>query len=336
VTTVVRWGVAGPGGIATRFAEAMRMVAGGEITAVASRSLDRAEPYADRFGVRTRYGDYSSLAADPDVDAVYVATPHTRHEADTLAFLAAGKHVLCEKAFALDGAQARRMVAAARDNGVFLMEAMWSRFLPAYRVLQDLVAAGRIGEPLLVEADFGIRIPVMPDHRLFDRALGGGALLDLGVYPVQLCNLVLGAPDRVAADGVVGETGVDEQIVAVLHHPGGRLGVVKAAIRVPLACGARIAGSDGWIELPPFMHCPDAVVVGGSAGTERIDAAFEGDGLRFQIDEVHRCLAAGLTESPAMTLDDTIAVMDALDAIRAQVGVRYDEDGGPSAVAEHA
>jgi predicted dehydrogenase len=320
---VYRWGVAGPGGIAARFAEGMRLVDDGRIVAVASRSLERADAFADRFGIDARYGDYAALADDPEVDVVYVATPHTRHEADTLAFVEAGKHVLCEKPFALNARQARRMVDAARARGVFLMEAMWSRFLPAYRALGEVLDTGRIGEPLLVEADFGFRLPVMAAHRLFDPRLGGGALLDLGVYPVQLCSLVLGAPDRVVADGVVGETGVDEQVAAVLHHQGGALGVVKAAIRVGMACGARISGSDGWVDLPPFMHCPDWIGVSGPNGTERIDGAYEGDGLRFEVAEVHRCLAAGLTESPHMALDETLSIAGTLDAIRAQLGLVY-------------
>jgi predicted dehydrogenase len=323
MTDTFRWGVAGPGGIATRFAEAMRLVDDGEIAAVASRSVERADAFADRFDVPTRYGDYEALAADPDVDAVYVATPHSRHEADTISFLEAGKHVLCEKPFALNAGQARRMADAARAQGVFLMEAMWSRFLPAYRTLVEVLEEGRIGEPLLVEADFGFRLPVMPEHRLFDRQLGGGALLDLGIYPIQLCSLVLGPPDRIAADGAVGETGVDEQVAAVLHHAGGTLGVVKAAIRVPMACAARISGSDGWIDLPPFMHCPDSISIGGLSGTDRIDGAYEGDGLRFQIAEVHRCLADGLTESKVMPLDETVSMAATLDAVRARLGITY-------------
>ena len=319
----IRWGVAGPGGIATRFAEAMRLVGDGEIAAVASRSVARADAFADRFAIPARYGDYEALAGDPDVDVVYVATPHSRHEADTLAFVEAGKHVLCEKPFALNAGQARRMVDAARARGVFLMEAMWSRFLPAYRALAAVLGEGRIGEPLLVEADFGFRLPVMPEHRLFDRQLGGGALLDLGIYPIQLCSLVLGPPDRVVAEGAVGETGVDEQVAAVLHHAGGTLGVVKAAIRVSMACAARISGSDGWIDLPPFMHCPDSITVSGPNGADRIDASYEGDGLRFQIAEVHRCLAEGLTESSVMSLDETVTLASTLDAIRAQLGTTY-------------
>jgi predicted dehydrogenase len=319
-----RWGVIGPGGIADRFAAAMTMVEEGEIVAVASRSLDRADAYADRHGVSARYDDRAALLADPDVDVVYVATPHAQHEADTLAALAAGKHVLCEKAFALDADQATRMVDAARSTDRFLMEALWSRFLPSYRRLRDLLDDGVIGEPLLVEADFGFRMPFDPGHRLFDPDKGGGALLDLGIYPVQLCSFVLGLPERVIADAVLGSTGVDEVVAGVLHHAGGRLGVVKASTRVPMACTARISGTDGWIDLPAFMHCPTSITVHAPSGVQQIDASFEGDGLRFEIDEVHRCLAAGETESPLMPLGESIALMRVLDDVRAQVGVSYD------------
>jgi predicted dehydrogenase len=320
---MIRWGVAGPGGIAARFADAMTMVNSGAIFAVASRSQERADAFGDRWAVPGRYGSYEALAEDPTIDAVYVATPHSRHEQDTLLFLEAGKHVLCEKPFALNARQARRMVGAARARGLFLMEAVWSRFLPSYQALVELLEEGRIGEPRLVEADFGFQMPVIADHRLFDLRQGGGALLDLGVYPVQLCSLVLGRPDRVAGDGSIGETGVDEQVAAVLHHPNGSLGVVKAAICTAMTCSARIAGTQGSIDLPAFMHCPDHLFVSTAAGRERIDAAFDGDGLRFQIDEVHRCLAAGLTDSPVMPLDETVSVAATLDAIRAAVGVVY-------------
>jgi predicted dehydrogenase len=320
---LVRWGVAGPGGIATSFAEGMRMVAGGTIVAVASRATERARAFADRFDVARAYGNYEDLAADDDVDAVYIATPHSRHAADSLLYLSAGKHILCEKPFTINAAQAREVVATARDRNRFAMEAMWTRFLPSYRALSNVLDAGRIGEPLLVEGDFGFRAPVDPTHRHFDLAQGGGALLDLGIYPVQLCFLVLGPPDAVVAQGHVGETGVDEQVAAVLHHPGDRLGVVKTALRVPLACTARIAGTDGTIDLPAFMHCPDHIIVRDASGEERIDAPWEGQGLRFQVDEVHRCLEAGLLESDRMPLDESVAIAETLDAIRAQIGVRY-------------
>ncbi len=320
---MIRWGVVGPGAIATGFAEAMQLAQGGTITAVASRAAERAEAFGERFAVPTRYGDYDSLAANPDVDAVYVATPHSRHEEDTLSLLRAGKHVLCEKPLALNARQARRMAEEARSRGLFLMEAIWSRFLPAYRSLVEVIGEGRIGDPLLVEADFGFRRPVEPAHRHFARELGGGALLDLGIYPVQLCSLVLGPIERVVADGVVGETGVDEVVAAVLHHPAGRLGVAKAALRVGMTCTARIAGTEGVIDLPAMMHCPNSLTVAGPAGVEHIDASYEGNGLRFEIEEVHRCLSDGQTESRVIPLDESIALATTLDAIRTQIGVVY-------------
>ena len=320
---MLRWGVIGPGAIAVGFADAMRMVEGSEIVAVASRSKARADEYGDRFGIATRYGSYETLVEDTQVDIVYVATPQSRHEADTLALLDAGKHVLCEKPFALNGTQARRMVEAARSRGVFLMEAIWSRFLPAYRALVDVVGAGRIGEPLLVEADFGFRRAFDPEDRLFRLDLGGGGLLDLGIYPIQLCSLLLGYPEHAVAEGVLGESGVDEQVAAILRHQGGKLGVVKAALRVGMTCTARVSGSEGVIDIPALMHCPNAFTIASSAGVEHIDGSYEGNGLRFEIEEVQRRIAAGETESPMMPLDETIVLASTLDAIREQIGLVF-------------
>lgn len=214
------------------------------------------------------------------------------------------------------------MVEAARSKGLFLMEAMWTRFLPTYRSLVQLLGEGEIGEPLLIEADFGFRRPVDPGHRLFDLNLGGGSLLDVGIYPVQLCSLVLGQPDRVVADGHVGSTGVDEVVAAVLHHPGGRLGIVKAATRVSLSSSGRIAGTRGSIDIP-LMHCPDHLVLRTADREERIEGPFDGNGLCFQVLAVQRCLAEGLTECSTMTLDETLAIAATLDRIRASLGVVY-------------
>jgi predicted dehydrogenase len=319
---VIHWGVIGPGNIANGFAHAMQMVDDGEIVAVGSRSIDRAHAFADRFGIARRYGDYTSLLADPAVEVVDVATPHARHEADTLACLEAGKHVLCEKPFALNADQGRRMAGEARARGLFLMEAIWSRFLPAYRSLVEVIGSGRIGEPLLVEADFGFRVEDTA-HRLLDLETGGGGLLDLGIYPVQLCSLVLGPPEHVVADGVIGETGVDELVAAVLRHPGDRFGIVKASIRANMACTARISGTQGSIDIPPLMHCPSAFSLVTPAGKEEIDGSYDGNGLRFEIAEVHRCLTAGLTESPVVGLDESISFAMTLDAIRGQIGLVY-------------
>ena len=319
----VGWGVIGPGAIAVGFADAMTMVDGGAIVAVASRSLERADAYAERYGIAARYDDYAALAEDPEVDVVYVATPQSRHADDTLLMLRAGKHVLCEKPFALNEAQARRMVDEARARNVFMMEAIWSRFLPAYRSLVEVVGSGRIGEPLLVEADFGFRRPMEKDHRLFRADLGGGGLLDLGIYPLQLCSLLLGPVEHVAAEGTIGETGVDELVAAVLRHGGGRLGVIKSTLRVNMTCTARVSGTEGVIEIPALMHCPNSLRVLSPAGIDEIDASYEGNGLRFEIDEVHRCLEEGRTESDVMPLDETLALARNLDEIRRQIGLVF-------------
>jgi predicted dehydrogenase len=320
---LISWGVLGPGAIAVGFADAMKLVEGGDIVAVASRSRERADAYGDRYGIASRYDDYAALAEDPGVDVVYVATPQSRHVDDTLSMLSAGKHVLCEKPFALNEAQARQMVEESGRQGVFLMEAIWSRFLPAYRALVDVVGSGRIGDPLLVEADFGFRRPMDPDNRLFRADLGGGGLLDLGIYPLQLCTLLLGPVESVAAEGVIGETGVDEHVAAVLRHGGGTLGVMKAALRVNMTCSARVSGTEGVIEIPALMHCPNALRVLSPAGIDDIDASYEGNGLRFEIDEVDRCLAEGRTESDVMPLDETLALVRTLDDIRRQIGLVF-------------
>ncbi len=325
VTARIRWGIAATGGIAASFAEGLAQTDDAELVAVASRSQERADAFGDRFAVARRHGSYEALADDDGIDVVYVASPQSHHVDDALLFLEAGRAVLCEKPFALDHRQAARMVDAARARGVFLMEAMWSRFLPAYVRLRELLAEGRIGEPRLVEADFGFALPpelaTAADHRLLDPARGGGGLLDLGVYPVQLCSLVLGPPDRVAAVGHVGPTGVDEQVAAVLGHPGGAVGAVKAAIRTGMTCTARIAGTEGAIELPAMMHCPDALRVLSARGIEDLEVPVEGQGLRYQVAEVHAGLRDGRTESEVMGLDETLSIMATLDRIRSAVGI---------------
>ncbi len=324
----VRWGIAAPGRIAAQFAEGLALVDDAELVAVGSRAKERADVFGDRFEIPNRYGSYDELMEDPGVDVVYVATPHAQHEAVVLRAIEGGKHVLCEKPFALNATPGRRMADAARARGVFAMEALWSRFLPSYRVLAELLRDERVGEPMVVEADFGFRVPLMPEHRLFDLAQGGGALLDLGIYPLQLCSMVLGTPDHVVAEGHVGETGADEQVAAVLHHGGGRLGVIKAATRIGLSNTARISGTEGWIELPASMHRPTRVGVGSGNNVDWIEADYDGEGLRFQAIEVQRCLAAGESESPVAPLDETIALADTMDEIRAQIGVVYAADAG--------
>jgi predicted dehydrogenase len=323
----VRWGIAGPGGIATRFVDALGTVAGGEAVAVGSRSFERAAAFAAQHGIARSHGSYAALADDDAVDAVYVAVPHSEHESLARHFLDAGKHVLCEKPMALNEDQVARMVAAATSNQRYLMEAIWSRFLPAYTTLSAILASGRIGEPQHVQAEFGFRMPVMPDHRLFDPALGGGALLDLGIYPLQLANLVLGPVESVSAAGRRGTTGVDELVVALTSHGGGKAATSTASIRLDLGGAARIVGDRGRVDLPTFMHDPRSLTVTTRDGSEEIACDYEGDGLRFQIAAVHADLAAGRLESTVVPLAESLALARTCDAVRAQLGVRYPADG---------
>lgn len=317
----VRWGIAATGGIAAKFAQALHQTADADLVAVGSRSTERAEAFADEWDVPHRHGSYEDLARDDGVDVVYVATPQSRHADDACLFLDHGRHVLCEKPLAMTEAEVLAMAASAHLGERFLMEALWSRFLPAYVTLWELLVHGRIGEPLMVEADFGFRMPVDPEHRLFDPDRGGGALLDLGVYPLQLASLVLGPPDRVSASGHIGATDVDETVAATLHHSSGKLAVVKASIRVNMACTARIAGTEGSIELPAFMHCPESLTVRDAFGrAEVIERPIEGEGLRYQVDEVHRCLAEGERESRVMSLHESAQIAATMDTIRAQLG----------------
>jgi predicted dehydrogenase len=318
----VRWGIAGTGVIAHQFAAGLDQLSDAEVVAVASRTRDGAETFGTLHSIPHRHGSYEALADDPDVDVVYVATPNMRHASDALLFLRADKAVLCEKPFAMSAAEAKLMVRAAAERGLFLMEAMWSRFVPAYVTLRSLLGEGQIGEISLVEADLGFAMPFDPGGRLFSPAMGGGALLDLGVYPVSLCSMVLGPPAQVTAAGLVGSTGVDELVVATLRHAGGGLAVVKAGIRVGLSCAGRIAGSHGAIEIPAFVHCPDHLLLRG----KRLDCAFDGEGLRFEAVEVHRCLRAGLTESPVMPLHESVSIMHTLDTIRSEIGVVFPGD----------
>lgn len=318
MTDIWRWGVAGPGAIAARFADAMAMVPEGTIHAVASRSAERADAYGDRHGIAVRHVGYEALANDPAVDIVYVATLPAHHEQHVRLFLDAGKHVLCEKPFALDFQQARLMADLARRNGVFLMEAMWSRFLPAWTTLVKVLEEGRIGEVRMVEASLGFPFP--PESRVFDRATGGGALLDLGVYALNLCSVVLGHPEVISAAGALSDGGVDEHSGVLLRNAGGAIGLAASSITSALPNTAQISGTRGSIELPAFFHCPDLLNVTTEGRREQIDCSFEGDGMRFELDDVHRSLAAGRTESLVMPLDETLSMMSTLDAVRTHLG----------------
>ncbi len=323
----VRWGILATGGIAATFAADLVDLPDAELVAVASRSQASADAFAERFGIGRAYGDWDSLAADEDIDVVYVATPHSAHRAAAGLCLEAGRNVLCEKPFTLNLREAEELVALARDRGRFLMEAMWMYCNPMVRRLKALVDDGAIGEVRSVSADFGIAGPFPASHRLRDPAQGGGALLDLGVYPVSFAQLLLGEPSDITARAALSDEGVDLQTGAVLSWESGALASVHCSIVGGTATAASVTGSQGRIDIPHGFFFPDHFVLHRDGRDPEKFLADSADGprtsMRHEAIEVMRALRAGETESPLVPLDGTLAVMRTLDAIRDRIGVRY-------------
>jgi predicted dehydrogenase len=319
----VRWGILGTGGIAGLFVQGLGVLPDARAVAVGSRTAASAEAFGERMGIPRRHGSYAELAADPEVDVVYVATPHSVHREATLLSLAAGKPVLCEKPFALNAAEAEEMIDAARQRDLFLMEGMWTRFHPAIVEVRRLLAEGRIGEVRLVTAHLGWRFAPDPAHRLYDPGLGGGALLDLGVYPVSFASMVLGPPVTVGALASPAETGVDAQTGVLLGYPDGALAVLYCTMQARTPGRAAILGSEGRIELRDW-HSPSGFTLHlDGAEPERFSFGRDGNGMEFEAAEVARCLRAGERESPAIPLAETLSVMGTLDRVRAAIGLRY-------------
>ena len=326
-----RWGIAGTGNIAEKFVEGLRQVPDAAVTAVCSRNLEKARAFATRRSIPTAHGSYEALAADQNVDVVYVATPNSRHRDDTEMFLRSGKHVLCEKPFALNEFEAKSVVSTARGEGRFVMEAIWSRFLPVYQALGDVLAERPIGDITHVEADFGFVASTSNDHRVNSRELGGGALLDLGIYCLHLARFVLGGHMAVTATGQLNDQGVDVDATYTLTYLGGAKATLRSTTRHDTPCAAKITGTGGSIAIDRFMHHPPGFSVNVNGRAPEYHRHDEnGQGLRHQVFEVHRCIEQGFIESPRLTHAETLAYAATMDEIRRQLGVRYATDA-PSA-----
>lgn len=362
----VRWGILGTGRIAGEFALGLRQLPDAELAAVGSREAARAEAFALAVGAARARGSYEELVADPGVDVVYVATPNTRHRENCVLALTAGKAVLCEKPFTTNGREAREVVALARKERLFCMEAMWTRFVPLVARAGALVREGRIGDPLAFQADFGITVPSR-ESRVFRPELGGGALLDLGVYLVAMARFFLGPPLEATGYGLVGPTGVDEQASILLRHPGERHSLLLASILSRTPAEAIVLGTRGRLKIHSPFYRPHRISIerladaadGATVGPVPLPVAppawkghlrrayqrfegvlapiarrpevelfepVDGNGYHYQAAEVARCLRAGEVESPRMPLDETVAIMDVLDHLRAKWGVRFPAD----------
>ncbi|MBP0457171.1 Gfo/Idh/MocA family protein [Streptomyces montanisoli] len=324
----MRWGVVATGGIAERFTRDVQEMEDAQVVAVASRAEASARAFADRFGVPRAYGNRTEMFADADVDVVYVATPHSGHLAAAAEALDAGKPVLCEKPFTLNAREARELVALARERGLFLMEAMWTYCDPVVRRLVELVRDGVIGEVRSIQADFGIAGPFPAGHRMRDPKLGGGALLDLGVYPVSFAQLLLGEPERIQADAHLSPEGVDLNTGMLLGWEGGAVAALTCGIEGHSGTRATVTGTRGRIDVPSGFFAPGSFVLHreGVAEPEVVTVASPLHGMQHEAAEVASCLAAGALESSLVPLSGTLAVMRTLDAVRARIGVHYPQD----------
>jgi len=321
----IRWGIIGCGGIAAKFANGLTVLPDAELLAVGSRAENKARGFAEEHNAQRAYGSYEQLAKDADIDAVYIATPHPFHMENTILGLEHGKAVLCEKPFAVNAKQARRMIDTAEDKGLFLMEAMWTRFLPMTRRIKQIVTDGMIGDVRFFQADFCYRNPWNPQHRTLDPELGGGAMLDVGIYPISFASMLFGSqPEDIVSQAHIGETGVDEQSSYLFSYDNGRLAALSSAIRTQALGQALIAGTDGMIKIDStFWRAEKATLITADGKEVIIEEPLESNGSNYQTAEVHDCLRQGKTQSDIMPLAESLAIMETMDKIRNQWGLKY-------------
>ena len=325
MSTTIRWGIIGTGNIAHQFARGLAELDDASLVAIASRTKESADMFAEEFGVKYRHLSVKQLAANEHVDVVYVATPHPMHKDNTLECLNGGKAVLCEKPFCINTSEATEMIKCARENGLFLMEAMWTLCFPAMVKVREIINSGELGDIRQVHANFSFRGDWDPEGITLNPAFGGGALLDVGVYPVALAQMVYQQdPTRISSLAHIGETGVDEQSSVTLGYDNGALAVLTSAIRTETHQAAAVYGTEGYIKIPHMFWQPDRIVVKTSQDPER-EFKFDrvGNGYNYEAAEVMRCMHQGYLESPLLPLNTSVAIMKTLDTIRAQWGLVY-------------
>jgi predicted dehydrogenase len=319
-----RWGIIGAGRIAEKFATALLATERAEVYAIASRDLEKAKKFAARFGNCHYYGAYDQLVTDANVDIIYIATPHAFHCEQTLLCLRNKKAVVCEKPMALSYEQSAKMIAVARQHQVFLMEGMWSRFMPAINKAKELIDNGVIGKLQYIHCDFGFAAPFHPQGRLFNKALGGGAILDVGVYTVFLASFLLGEPSSIQSNSRLTATGVDEYCNAIAQYPGGETAHLFTSIGTQTEISATLTGTKGRIELPaPWYKTTQLILQLQEGEAQQFDYPHSSNGFEHEIKEVTECLDQGLLECPAMPLDFTLLVSKIMDTLLQQAGVHY-------------
>jgi predicted dehydrogenase len=334
MTEPIRWGILGTGLIADHFAT--DLVANGfTIGAVGSRSQESADEFAAKFGIATAHASYEALAADPTVDVIYVATPHPFHVANATLALEHGKHVLVEKPFTINAAEAAAVVALAEEKGLVVLEAMWTRWLPHMIALRELLAAGTIGDVRTVIADHNQSLPTDPEHRLNNPALGGGALLDLGIYPVSFAWDMLGEPSSVYASSTLTATGVDQQTAIVLGYENGAKALLHTALNTAGPNTASVIGTKGWVEIDRTFYVPTTFTVYATDGTviQRYESDVTDRGMQYQAWEAERLIAAGVTAGDILPPSETVGIMGTLDEVRRQIELSYPGEAAPGETA---
>ncbi len=322
----IRWGIAGPGNIANKFAKAVKQVPCAELAAVASRDKVRAEAFAQTYSIPHVFGSYEQMAESDLVDAVYIATPHPFHKPCAEIFLKAGKHVLCEKPLCVNARQAQELKDCAQTHGVFLMEAMWTRFLPAIQKAKELITRGDIGDILGLEADFCYNLPEEEEPKIYQPHMAGGSLLDVGVYGLHFAAMFLGRDPEIISALAHTQGGVDIHTQVLLKYKGGAIASVSSAIGLEKPETAYIYGTKGRILFPRFYGAQALLVTMGNSTTE-FKVPSMGDGFEEEIVEVCRCIEQGKVQSDVLPLDETIAMLKQMDAIRKQIGVSYPLEG---------
>ncbi|MCC6144441.1 MAG: Gfo/Idh/MocA family oxidoreductase [Candidatus Hydrogenedentes bacterium] len=320
-----RWGILGTGAIANQFAEGLRAVADAELAAVGSRNQATADAFAAKWGVPRAHASYDALADDPDIDIIYIATPHPLHAENSILALQSGKAVLCEKPFTVNAAQANALITVARGEGRFLMEAMWSRFHPVMDDIRRWLEEGAIGEPRMLQADFGFRADPQETPRLLDAGLAGGSLLDVGVYPISLASMIFGTqPPHIATEAAISGYGTDEQAACIFRYESGALALLSSAVLTETPWEAVIMGTEGWIRIDrPFWNPGRATLERPGHDPVVAEPPRTGNGYNYEAAAVQACLADGNLEHPLMPLDESLAIMETLDRIRAAWGMRY-------------
>ena len=323
----LRWGILGTGFIAGLQTQDL-LDNGFTVRAVGSRALESSTSFSEQFGIPTVHGSYEALVADPEVDVVYVATPHTFHHAHALLALNAGKHVLVEKPFTMNAREAQEIVSLAEAKGLVVLEAMWTRFLPHMVRLREIIHDGTLGEVRKIVASHNQNLPKEPAHRLNDPALGGGALLDLGIYPVSFAFDVFGAPVVIRASASMTATGVDRQTAAIFEYAQGQQALVDCELDAAGASRAVVIGTEGWIDIESTWYNPTPFTRFDTNGNvlERFDQPVKSRGMQFQAAEMERLVGAGLTAGAVLPPSESVAVMAAMDEIRRQIGLSYEAD----------